>query len=164
MTPNVSAFLTTVSHSEGTDRVPDPYRCCYSFRHTIQDLNYHPACPRPPMMEVEWQGESLESLGPAYKGLISTAAGRYQITKHTWMALQAKLNLPDFTDSSQDDAAIQLIKEKGALDLLYGGKISEAITACRGIWASLPGSDSGQPQARMADLINVYGNAGGNFA
>ena len=116
------------------------------------------------MMEVEWPGESLDSLGPAYKGLISTAAGAYQITKHTWTALQAKLNLPDFTGPSQDDGAIQLIKEKGGLDLLFGGRISDAILACKGIWASLPGSNSGQPQAKLTDLINVYGNAGGSFA
>lgn len=164
MTPNVSAFLHMISVSEGTDRASDSYRVCYGFKHTIIDLNYHPACPRPPMMEPEWHGESLENLGPAYKGLISTAAGRYQITKHTWMALQAKLNLPDFSGPSQDDAAIQLIKEKGALDLVFGGRVGEAITACSGIWASLPGSNSGQPQKRFADLINAYGNAGGGFA
>lgn len=147
-----------ISHSEGTDKAADPYRVVYGYKHTIADLRDHPA------VTGEWMGESLESLGPAYKGLHSTAAGKYQITKPTWLGLQAILKLPDFTGPSQDDAAVQLIKNKHALDLVFAGRVGDAITACRSIWASLPGSNVGQPTRSFAELINAYGNAGGGFA
>ena len=155
---NLTAFLSTISHSEGTDRAPDPYRVCYGFKHTIADLSDHPS------VTGEWAGESLASLGPMYAHSISTAAGRYQIIRPTWQQCQAILRLPDFTGPSQDAAAIFLIKEKGALDMVNGGQVAEAIAKCSSIWASLPGSTSGQPQRKLADLIQVYGDAGGAFA
>ena len=158
MTPNISAFLATLSHSEGTDRAADPYRVTFGFKHTIANLRDHPA------VTGEWVGEPLDFLGPAYKGLYSTAAGKYQLIKPTWLALKAKLNLTDFTGPSQDDAAIQLIKEAGALDLVMGGQVTEALTRCSAIWASLPGSDSGQPQTEIADLLHTYMNDGGSLA
>ena len=158
MTPNVQAFLSMISHSEGTDRAPDPYRVCYGYKHTIADLSDHPT------VTGEWKGESLASLGPMYATSISTAAGRYQLIRPTWQQCQAILRLPDFTAPSQDDAAIFLIKEKGALELVNSGRVADAIDKCHGIWASLPGSTSGQPQRKLADLIQAYGDAGGAFA
>jgi muramidase (phage lysozyme) len=149
-TPNIAAFLTMVSHSEGTDRAADPYRCVFGFEHIISDLSDHPA------VTGEWTGAH-------WAGGFSTAAGRYQLIKPTWLALQSILRLADFTAPSQDDAAIQLIKEKGALDLIMGGQVAEAIARCNGIWSSLPGSSSGQPQAEIADLLNTYMNDGGNL-
>jgi lysozyme len=158
MTPNVAAFLTMISHSEGTDRGTDPYRICFGFKHVIQSLADHPA------VTGEWAGEPLDFLGPAYAGKISTAAGRYQITRPTWLGLQAILHLPDFTGPSQDDAAIQLIKDRGALDLINAGDIQTAIRACAGEWASLPGSKSGQPQNKLGLLVDAYQSAGGALA
>ena len=32
------------------------------------------------------------------------------------------------------------------------------------IWASLPGSASGQPQTPLANLVQAYADAGGQFA
>lgn len=158
MTPNVSAFLATIRHSEGTDRAADPYRVTYGYKYTIVSLADHPA------VTGEWTGEPLDSLGAQYKGKHSSAAGAYQIILPTWLDMKALLKLPDFTASSQDDAAIQLIKNKHALDLIFAGRVAEAITACRGIWASLPGGGSGQPQRSFADLINTYSMNGGAFA
>jgi lysozyme len=158
MNPNAAAFLATIRHSEGTDKAADAYRVVYGYGHTIQDLSDHPC------ITGEWHGESLASLGPAYAGKISTAAGAYQIIKPTWVSLKARLNLPDFTGPSQDAAAIELIREAGALDLVNGGRVAEAIGRCHGIWASLPGSTSGQPQRSMADLVHAYAGAGGAFA
>lgn len=158
MTPNESAFLAMIKRSEGTDRAPDPYRVVYGFGHTIADLSDHPA------VTGEWKGEKLDALGPRYAGLVSTAAGAYQIIKPTWVTLKIKLGLPDFGPESQDKAALELISEAKALDLIYGGQVAEAITRCHGIWASLPGSTSGQPQRTFAELIHAYGSAGGAFA
>ncbi len=155
---NALAFLEMISHSEGTDRIADPYRCCFGFKHIIEDLSDHPS------VTGEWMGEPLDFLGVAYKGLHSTAAGKYQMTKHTWQACQAALNLPDFTGDSQDRAAILLIKQKGALDLVNGGQIADAIALCHPIWASLPGSIAGQPITPMPTLLAAYSQAGGAYA
>lgn len=155
---NFTAFLATVRHSEGTDKASDPYRVVYGYKYTIKDLSDHPA------ITGEWHGESLTNLGPAYAGKISTAAGAYQIIKPTWVSLKARLGLPNFTGPSQDAAATELIREAGALDLVNGGRVAEAIGRCHGIWASLPGSTSGQPQRTLADLVHAYAGAGGAFA
>ncbi len=169
--PNEKAFLTMISHSEGTDRPPappDPYRCCYAFTHVIMSLSEHP-CVDTPAHPAEWAGESLASLDkpgeiPRYQHSISTAAGRYQIIKPTWLTCKAALGLKDFTGPSQDNAAIWLIDQKGALGLVQSGRLVEAIGLCHGIWASLPGSMSGQPQKTMAQLVNAYRDAGGAYA
>lgn len=155
---NLEAFLAMIRHSEGTDRSEDPYRCCYGYHHVIIDLTDHPA------VTGEWHGESLANLGPAYAGLVSTAAGAYQLIKPTWLTLKARLNLSNFWPQAQDAAATELIREKGALDLVNGGEVESAIQLLHGIWASLPGSTSGQPQATMAALLQAYTSAGGGFA
>jgi muramidase (phage lysozyme) len=158
MTPNTQAFLAMIRHSEGTDRGANPYAVCFGFKFVITDFSDHPA-----VLGV-WHGESLDSLGGEYVGKVSTAAGAYQIIKPTWLALRTKLKLRDFTGPSQDAAALELVREAGALDIVYAGRVAEAIGLCKGIWASLPGSSAGQQQRSMADLINAYGNAGGEFA
>jgi muramidase (phage lysozyme) len=166
MTANMAAFLTMISHSEGTDRPPapaDPYRTCYGFKHVIVSLSDHPSVDTPGH-PAEWHGESLVSLGSQYAHSISTAAGRYQLIRPTWMECQAALGLTDFTGPSQDDAAIWLIKEKGAMDIVNSGRVTDGIELCHGIWASLPGNSSGQPHRSVAELIHAYADAGGAFA
>ena len=149
-----------VSHSEGTDRVADPYRCCYKYQHTIVSLKDHPA------ITGEWAGESLADLGEQYKNEISTAAGRYQINRRIWEDAKRTLSLPDFGAVSQDATAAWLIKDRGALGLVNTGQIAAAIERCSGIWASLPGKNnvSGQPQKTVAGLLDYYTRHGGGFA
>lgn len=100
---------------------------------------------------------------PRYK-VYSTAAGRYQFLNKTWLALQKRLNLPDFGPVSQDKAAIELIREKGVLDDLRAGRFDVVVAACKGIWASLPGAGYGQREADLADLRKGYVAAGGTLA
>lgn len=156
--PNVAAFLTMVSHSEGTDRAADPYRVCFGYKHTIQDMSDHPA------ITGEWMGESLAFLGPAYALEISTAAGRYQINRPTWLDCKMNAGITDFTPDSQDTAAQYLIRRKNAMYLVESGHIAAAVNLCASIWASLPGNDYGQPNHRLADLIGVYTASGGTLA
>lgn len=151
MTPNVVPFLATIRHSEGTDRAPDPYRVVYGFELTLRDLSDHPA------LTGEW-------LGVKTKYGHTSAAGAYQIERATWVGCKTQLRLIDFTGPSQDDAAILLIKQKGGLDLLDQGRFVDAIAACRGVWASLPGGTSGQPEVKIATLTSFYADAGGSFA
>lgn len=155
---NVAAFLSAIAHGEGVDQAPDPFRVCFGFKHTIVSFDDHPA------ITGEWTGEPLDFLGPAYHGLVSTAAGRYQITKHTWANLKAKLKLQTFEPSCQDEAAVQLLKECGAFAMIQSGEFESAIAAASKIWASLPGSVAGQPIKPMADLMDVYEAEGGRYA
>jgi muramidase (phage lysozyme) len=165
VTPNIAAFLTMISVSEGTYGAADPYRVCYAYKHTVADLNYHPAQPRPPAGLREWHGEPLDNLGAAYAGKVSTAAGRYQINLPSWLDGAQALKLADFTGPSQDDWTIWKIKSKGALDLVNAGRIAEALaTPLHEVWASLPGPNIGQPQRNVAFLLNAYSAAGGAYA
>lgn len=156
MTPNVAAFLGVLCHSEGTDKAADPYRVCYAFHHTIVSYADHPA------VTGEWMGEII-TVG-RYAGEKSTAAGRYQINKPTWLRIQAKLGLPVFDPPAQDDAAVELTKEYGALDLINGGELEAATAKLSSVWASLPGGDSGQHEFAYKLLQASYLAAGGALA
>lgn len=156
-----------VSHAEGTDRTADSYRCCFAFKYTTHDLSYHPAETRPDGTK-EWGGEQLADAQCIAAGLHppcwSTAAGKYQLIKPTWLRLKGLLKLHNFGPDSQDDCAVQLIKERGALDLIYAGEVAAAISKCSAEWASLPGNSASQPQRSFAQLLNAYSGAGGGFA
>lgn len=164
MNENQLAFIAMISHTEGTDRAADPYRVCFKFKHTILDLNYHPAEPRPPDGLIEWKGESLDFLGGAYVGEVSTAAGRTQMRLKTWLGCKKVLGLGDFGAASQNDSTILLIKQRGALALVNAGLIQEAIIACKDEWASFPGGHSHQPEHDFAYMIDFYTQAGGTAA
>jgi len=165
MLANQAAFCTVISHTEGTYRAADPYRCCYAFVHTIADLSFHPAEPRPPDGAREWRGEPLDHLGFAYEGEVSTAAGRYQINLPTYRELCIALNVHGFTSQIQDDMALTLIKRHGALDAVNAGQLQKAIYLCRGTWASFPGSDAAnQPESTIALMRDVFIGAGGVLA
>lgn len=164
---NAQAFLTLIAWAEGTEREPDPYRVCYGYRHVIRDLSRHPAVPGPDGSR-EWAGERLPDhycrgagLNP---GCVSTAAGRYQIIRPTWLRCARALGLEDFGPASQDAAALYLIRQRGALDAVREGRIADAVALCRQEWASLPGNTAGQPQRRLGDLIAAYERAGGTLA
>lgn len=167
MTANVAAFLAMTSYSEGTDKAPDPYRVCYAFRHSIVSFDTHPAHgtdERP----AEWNGELLPDhlcIAAGFSpGCKSTAAGKYQITRPTFLRLGGILRIRDFCPASQDAFAVQLLKEHGALDLINSGQVAAAIGKLHGEWASFPGGSSGQPQKRIASLIQSYTWNGGGFA
>ena len=54
---------------------------------------------------------------------------------------------------SQDAAALQQIKERGALPMIDRGDIRQAIDRCSNIWASLPGAGYGQFEHKADSLI-----------
>lgn len=71
------------------------------------------------------------SAGPTH------AAGAYQFQPGTWKEAQKALNLPDFSPSSQDQAAVFLIKRRGAYSAVLEGETAVAQTLLRNEWASL---------------------------
>jgi lysozyme len=87
----------------------------------------------------------------------STAAGRYQILSKTWNAIRG--SLPDFSPTSQDKAAIKLIRGRGVTNLDSIDTRAEFESAIRKVnreWASLPGSPYGQPRKTMSQLYTEF--------
>jgi len=161
---NQLAFFAVISHTEGTDRAADPYRVCFGFKHTIIDLNYHPAEHRPPDGLVEWKGEPLDFLGGQYVGEVSTAAGRLQMRLKTWLGCKQVLSLGNFSPDAQLDAGVLLLKQRGALALVNAGLIEEAIICCKDEWASFPGGHSHQPEHTTEYMVDFYQQSGGSLA
>ena len=158
----IAATLSAIRHAEGTASQGDPYRVCYAYRHTIQSFADHPA------VSGEWSGENLSlalcagaGLGP---GCVSTAAGAYQIIRPTWLRLKNKLSLPDFSPASQDAAATELLRERGAIARLEIGDFAGAIAKAKKEWASLPGAGYGQGERTIAWLTEKFTSAGGVLA
>jgi len=92
--------------------------------------------------------------------LTSTAAGAYQILARTWDSLRS-LGLRDFGARSQDIAAVELIRRRGALPAVERGAFAQAVELIRREWASLPGAGYGQPEKSAAELLAVYRSNGG---
>jgi lysozyme len=160
---NVAAFLGVIRRAEGTEGTGlDPYRVCYGYVHTVEDMGQHPA------VSGEWAGEVLPAdmcrragFGP---GCISTAAGAYQLIRPTWLRVSASLGLADFSAASQDAAAVELIRSRGALSDVRAGRLQAAIGKCRNEWASLPGNYAGQGQRSGDQLAAWFTNEGGRIA
>lgn len=159
---NIGAMLAAISAAEGTAGQSDPYRVCFGYSHTIVNLSEHPA------ITGEWTGKRLTDsmcagagLGP---GCVSTAAGKYQIIKRTWLGLRDKLGLRDFSPASQDAAAAELLRQRGALGPLGRGDFAGAVQAARKEWASLPGAGYGQGERSLSWLTAKFQAAGGILA
>ena len=91
----------------------------------------------------------------------STAAGRYQILTRWWRIYQAQMKLPDFGPESQDQYALQQLREHGALPLIDAGRFREAVAKVSNVWASLPGAGYGQHENDIERLLAAYRAAGG---
>lgn len=127
---NIRKFLLLVSHTEGTDKYPNPYNVLFGG-HTFTGYVTHPNIKVP------------------YGKTYSTAAGRYQLLYKTFVGLK----MADFTPASQDAAAIALIKRRGAYDDIISGNWNDAIEKCNREWASLPDSPYGQPTETMVNAM-----------
>jgi muramidase (phage lysozyme) len=150
LTNNLAAFLSMVSESEGT--LHHPLTVCKGYDVIVTGIDgpeifkgfkMHPFDCRPP--------KKINN-----QGLYSTASGRYQILLHNYRAYKCDLSLPDFSPSSQDAIALQLILEKDAILDINEGRIETAIIKCANIWASLPGNNYGQHQNKLNDLIASF--------
>jgi muramidase (phage lysozyme) len=155
MSPNLQAFLDMLARCEGTDGA-DGYRALFGYTPTngrIFDNGYidHPGIKFP---FTQTDGATN----------YSTAAGRYQIIKPTWLELKSALGLVAFTPADQDAAAIELIRRCGALPDIEAGDLQAAIDKCAGIWASLPASHYPQPKRTYAFAEKAFADAGGAIA
>lgn len=156
---NRRAFLATIAACEGTDAAGG-YACLFGSTpaapKTFEGFADH---PRIRTYEA-FDGQFLKNGKIDY----TTAAGRYQITETTWNTLAARLGLRDFSPPSQDAAALELIREAGALGDIDAGRVLDAARKVRRIWASLPGNESGQAQRSQGFVMAAYQSAGGATA
>jgi lysozyme len=143
---NVRAFLNMLAYAEGTDG-PDGYRTMFGGA-LFDSFADH---PRKFFTFTNSKGESLKT----------SAAGRYQFLARTWDELRAKLGLQDFGPASQDAGAIELIRQRGALNDVKAGRVVDAISKVRSVWASLPGAGYSQPERTIPKLLAAYQASGG---
>jgi len=140
---NVRAFLRAIRLGEGTSG-DDGYNIIVGGGHFAHYVDH-------PRVRI-WV--------PRYK-VWSTAAGAYQIIARTWDGLVEQYGFPDFSPECQDEAAVALIAEKRALRHVKDGNIEKAISLLGGVWASLPGSDDGQRDEPMENVLAEYAKFGG---
>lgn|GEM_PF-372819 len=158
---NVAAFLATIRRAEGTHG-PNGYRTLFGGR-LFDSFADHPRIAQ-------------RFTDGAGRQLWTTAAGAYQFLAvsplpsggatrvDTWDRMAARLGLPDFSPASQDAAAVELIRDAGALADVRAGRFDAAVSKVRRVWASLPGAGYAQPEKSIDYLRAVYAGAGGSFA
>lgn len=145
---NVSAFLKAIAEAEGggydfkygaiKGKRNDPWR--------FSDFSTHP--------------------GPGFGGS-TTAAGMYQITIATWRQHGGKMGLTDFSPSTQDLIAVEILRSLRVIDNIKSGDIPGAIGPAARTWAALPmGPGLGnahppQPFVKYEDFFHNYQAAGG---
>lgn len=156
---NVAAFLFTIRKAEGTAGA-NGYRTLFGGGLFDNGFVDHPR------------------IAKRYGQLWTSAAGAYQFMAvspipdgsgkstrvNTWDRIQKSLGLPDFSPASQDAAAVELIREAGALGDVRAGRFDQAVSNVRGIWASLPGAGYGQPERSLTSLRDTYVDNGGALA
>ncbi len=146
---NLRAFLDMISFAEGT-LGQDGYRTMFGYRYFTSYADH----PRQYFSYTNQAGQTIRT----------SAAGRYQIIVKTWDSLKSRLGLVDFSPASQDAAAIELIRERGALNDVRAGRIESAVNKVAPVWASLPGANVAQPMRTLSAVISAYQSAGGNLA
>ncbi|MBC8169057.1 MAG: endolysin [Synechococcus sp.] len=137
------ALLNTIRFAEGTwkDGHDLGYRTLYGGGQ-FEDLSKHP--------------ERV-----VVKRYVSAAAGAYQFLPTTWQEVSGRLNLPSFSPDHQDQAALHLVKRRGALhEVDQKGLTAKAMNSLAPEWASFPThsglSAYGQPVKSHAELASFY--------
>jgi lysozyme len=159
---NTAAFLLMIRQAEGTAG-PNGYRTV--FGGGLFDNGYADH-PRIAKSFRNGAGQQLyTSAAGAYQFMaVSPIPGGGSTRVNTWDRVAAKLGLTDFSPESQDLAAVELVREAGALGDVRAGRFDTAVNKVRGIWASMPGAGYSQPERSLDALRLAYLNAGGTFA
>ena len=158
---NERAFLAVIRHAEGTSAADG-----YSIRFGGARFSGFADHPRVATQFTDGAGRRLwTSAAGAYQFMaVSPIPGGGSTKVNTWDRIKAKLGLRDFSPASQDAAALELIREAGALPDVRDGRFADAIAKVKGIWASLPGAGYAQPEKSLATLASVFVRSGGVMA
>ena len=136
ISPNAQRWLNLISASEGTMR--DDGKRGYNVMFgggTFDDFTRHP--------DTVVDGGRLKS----------AAAGAYQFMPGTYSGVKQDLNLPDFSPSSQDQAALELIRRRG-VDPDRDPPTPQNVNKLSPEWASLPTLQGGSyyPNQKSRDF------------
>lgn len=148
---NLKAFLDMLAWSEGTSRMPGSDN---GYNVLVGSTSSHP-------LFFDSYATHPNILNHA---LDSTAAGRYQIIHPTFVSLCSHFGFTDFAPDTQDRMAIDLITGRSAMPFIESGNFALAVQKCATEWASLPGGTSGQHENQLAQLQQVYLDAGGSLS
>ena len=138
---NVQAFLRLIRQGESSQD-DSAYSIMFGGSH-FEGFADHPRIKHP------------------FGNTFSTAAGAYQFLAGTWDEVARQYNLSDFSPINQDCGAVALLIRRGALEDVKAGRIREAINRCAREWASLPGSNYGQPTQKLKEALEVFAAYGG---
>jgi muramidase (phage lysozyme) len=144
---NLAAFLALIRQVESNDN----YGALVGGG-TFDDFSDHPAA-------LGWPG-----IRRSDDGRLTTAAGAYQITRTTWSDVSQRLRLPDFTPASQDAAAVELIRRRGALPYVEAGKFDQALARLVNEWEAFKLIVAGAYPVTLAEARAIYAGAGGSLA
>ncbi len=136
----IKAFLDTIAWAEGTDEVAN-YRTQYTG---TQFAGFHDH-PREQKCGLRY-GQQL----------CADAAGRYLFLSSTWDRIAKKIGAPDFSPANQDLAAIELLREYGALEDIEAGRFELAVHKVTGVWPSLKHAGEGHSEPAIVLLHQVY--------
>lgn len=153
---NIASFLWTIRNCEGTSGSTG-YQTMFTGKiFSITD---------PTVPTYQWKSHPNQANSATVRGRVikSTAAGAYQFLYKTWTQLSSSLGLPDFTPTSQDKAAVLLLKQCGALEYVKQGNIPAATARATRIWASLPGNNYNQGGKSLAAVESYFKQGGGTL-
>ena len=143
LTPERRALLNTIRYAEGTwkDGQDKGYQVLYGGG-LFEDLSRHPD-------------------RVIVKRYASAAAGAYQFLPSTWKSVARELKLNSFAPAHQDQAALHLVKRRGALqEVDRHGLTKAAMDRLAPEWASFPTkagrSAYGQPVKTHSELAEFY--------
>lgn len=138
--PRIRAFLDTISVTEGTEG-PQGYYRQYTGDH-FSSFKDH---PREMKCGINIRNEKL----------CSDAAGRYQFLSTSWDLFRPTVGAKNFGPTYQDRVAIELIKDKGALEDIEQGRIEEAFRKLYMVWPSF-GETATDVERLMPELVGIY--------
>lgn len=160
---NVAAFLYMIRRAEHTaaDVASGADYGTFYGGARFSDFSNHPVITGE-LSPVKLPESMCRNAGYSSGVCYSSAAGAYQFIKPTWLAQQRKVPyLTDFSPASQDQAAIRLLDQIGALKYVRSGEIETAIRLAGSQWASLPGSTAKQGAKTMQTALAYFADGGG---
>lgn len=137
--PKIRAFLDTIAVTEGTTG-PQGYYRQYTGSH-FSSFKDHP--------------RDLKCAMSNGKKLCSDAAGRYQFLSTSWDRFAPMVKTKNFSPTYQDRVAIELIREKNALEDIEEGRIEEAFRKLYMVWPSF-GETAADVERLMPKLVGIY--------
>ena len=138
---NLRKFLDVLSITEGTSTFKDPYLAQGGTNGKLLATGYqaHPTA----LGQGKWQ--FTDKLG---RTQYATANGKYAIRYPTWQGVEKAWGKMDFSPASQDQAAVYLINQRGALQDVMNGDWNAALPKLGKEWASLPTAPDSYQQFR----------------